>query len=249
MKIPSQRTNLHFFKKQTTDVISSHVTENDGKFDESNQLEHPQSLRILLSSAIPSQITSLDTPSLLSTSTSTSTSPSPTSSSSYGSSDIGLFINKAGDLDDHTKYNIIKNSWQPPKKFKFPFSVHKKRNKETKSYVNNNHLNNYEWLVYSDVKKELFCKYCVAFSDFCGANRNIKLEKLCTKPLITFAKLTGKDGDLQVHEKSNYHRNSVTSAEIFFKIFNDPSLSIVNLLNTDSLSVIEDNRQRLKPII
>jgi hypothetical protein len=69
------------------------------------------------------------------------------------------------------------------------------------------------------------------------------------KPLTTFARLTGKEGDLKTHENTKYHRNSVVSAERFCKVFQDPSKSIVNLLNTDRMKVIEDNRQRLRPII
>jgi hypothetical protein len=58
--------------------------------------------------------------------------------------------------------------------------------------------------------------------------------------------ITGKAGELNVHENSVYHRNS---ADRFCKVFQIPSQSIVNLLISDRMKVIEDNRQRLRPII
>jgi hypothetical protein len=85
----------------------------------------------------------------------------------------------------------------------FVFSPQKAKQKE-KSHVKYNHLNNHKFLVYYDVQKRFFCNYFVTFDDFCGANKNIKVEKLCTKPLITFSKQTGKDGDLQVHENLTF---------------------------------------------
>jgi hypothetical protein len=48
---------------------------------------------------------------------------------------------------------------------------------------------------------------------------------------------------------SLYHKNSVAAADQFCKIFENPSKSILNLLDVDRMKVIADNRQRLKPII
>ena len=168
--------------------------------------------------------------------------------SSADPNDIGRFINRIKELDDNTKFNIIKASWQPPSTFKFPYSFHWKRNQEEKRYVNQNYLNNNEWLAYSDIHKGLFCKYCVVFADFCGAGK-ARTDKFVLKPLTTFAKLTGKDGELKIHETSIYHRNSVVAADSFCTVFKDPAKSIVNLITTDRMKVIEDNRQRLRPII
>jgi hypothetical protein len=155
--------------------------------------------------------------------------PATLAYSSADPKDIGHYINRVRELDDSTKFDIIKASWQPPSTYKFAFSIHNKRNQEEKRYVNHNHLKNNEWLVYSDIYKGLFCKYCVVFAEFYGPQK-IKIEKFVLKPLTRFARLTGKEGDLKIHENTNYHRNSVVTAEGFCKVFQDPSKSIVNLL-------------------
>jgi len=132
--------------------------------------------------------------------------------------------------DDSVKYNIIKNSWQPPVNFKFPFSTHNKKNREEKRYINIKHIIQHPWLAYSDIYKGLFCKYCVPFAE----NKQISVEKFVKKPLTTFAKLTGKHGELAGHEMSVYHKNSVAAADQFCKIFENPSKSILNLLDSTS---------------
>jgi hypothetical protein len=58
--------------------------------------------------------------------------------------DIGHFIKRVSKLEDSSKFSIIKAAWQPLSTYKFPFSIHKKRNQEEKRYVNQNHLNNHE---------------------------------------------------------------------------------------------------------
>jgi hypothetical protein len=82
-----------------------------------------------------------------------------------------------------------------------------------------------ETFAYPDIHKGLFRKYCVVFADFCGAGK-ARADKFVLKPTITFAKLTGKDEELKVHETSIYHRNSVIAAESFCTVFKHPSKSI-----------------------
>ena len=45
-----------------------------------------------------------------------------------------------------------------------PHSVHMKKNNREKRYLNDSHLEKYEWLVYSGSKKGLYFKYCTLFS-------------------------------------------------------------------------------------
>ena len=53
-----------------------------------------------------------------------------------------------------------------------------------------------------------------------GGLRNTEpLKKFVTVPLITFAKLLGKDGDLEFHQINLYHKNAVLQAEEFLYHF------------------------------
>lgn len=58
-----------------------------------------------------------------------------------------------------------------------------------------------------------------------------------------------KDGDLAAHNNTLYHKNAVSSAEHFCKVYEKPGTSIINRLATDRAKNVEENRNRLKPII
>jgi hypothetical protein len=187
---------LHFFKKQKDIAVPNEETE------KSVNLDHIMDQMI---SSSASTLSEVSVPLFDRAPSSISSAPPIVS---YNPNDIGHFIFQVDNMDDVTKYNIIKSSWKPPPTFKFPFSLQKKRDTEVKRYINHNHLNCHEWLVYSDIEKGLFCKYCVVFSDFCGKNK-AKVEKFVLKPLTSFAKLTGKEGDLKIHENTLFHQNCV----------------------------------------
>lgn len=129
--------------------------------------------------------------------------------------DIGIYLSRISSIDDSTRYQLLKNHWVPEKYFEFPYSIHKKRGREERRRANQEHLEKYEWLVLSKHKMGLFCKYCAIFSSeaLVGKQHNVMPQKLVKIPLTTFAKLTGQDGDLIVHEKSKYHIESVEKGE------------------------------------
>lgn len=74
-------------------------------------------------------------------------------------------IFRINDLNGFTKFMILKHHWVLPKNYVLPFSVHNKRNREEKRRPNHQHLSSYSCLVYSDVKKGLFCINCAIFSN------------------------------------------------------------------------------------
>jgi hypothetical protein len=97
----------------------------------------------------------------------------------------------------------------------------------------------------------LFCKYCAFFATaaIAGSHKHVPLEKFVTKPLTVFAKLLGKDGDINMHEKLDYHRHAVEAGKEFLKTYYAPEHDIINRVNTQRLEQVQENRQRLKPII
>ena len=64
-------------------------------------------------------------------------------------------------------------------------------------HLNENHFRTYSWLVYSESRKGLSCKYSAIFSPFlvyCGVGKSRqKPGKLVIEPLCSFNKLTGSD--------------------------------------------------------
>lgn len=111
------------------------------------------------------------------------------------------------------------------------------------------HFEKHKWLTYSENKNGLFCKYCVLFSDKGGKDRATLLKKFVNEPLKKYAKLWGKDGDLEAHSKLQYHIECLLIAEDFKHTYQNPDKDIINIMNTERINQINENRNRLKPII
>lgn len=183
--------------------------------------------------------------------------PSPSTSSNVGTIEcsnittldvgdyVGIFVN------DLAKKNLLLYPWVPPKNYNFPYSVHNKKGKMEKRYASEKHLNNFNWLVFSDSKQGYFCKYCPFFvnAGVGGYAKNVPLIKLVSQPLNNYAKLLGEDGALLKHEKSEYHKHAVLAAKDFLKVCNNPEVDVANQVNSHRLNQINENRARLKPIL
>lgn len=160
--------------------------------------------------------------------------------------DIGTYTFK--NMSDFDRYNILKCELIPSDR-KLRFSLHKKCGKEVRCYLSSKHFKQFNWLMYSESSKGIYCKFCFVFAKFCGSHEQTKLQKLVFSPLITFSKLLGKEGDLIRHENNYYHKNSVSLAESFLRTYESPQKDIRNIINNDRLKRVQENRQRLKPII
>lgn len=163
--------------------------------------------------------------------------------------DIGNFVGIS--VDDLTLMKLLQNPWVPPPGYKFPYSTHNKKGKEEKRYAGQQHLNQFQWLVFSKAKRGFYCKFCPFFVNgtIGGHNNTILLKKLVTEPLTSFAKLLGNDGALIKHAKNDYHKEASIAAERFLTIQKNPSLEIVNQIDNNRLEQIQENRRRLKPIV
>lgn len=164
------------------------------------------------------------------------------------SDDIGHFL-KPARPDDHIKSKILEKCNIPENSFVYPFSIHLKKSKEEKRFLKRSHFEKYKWLVYSKSKNGLFCKFCVFFSNKGGKDNNVELKKLVNKPLNKYAKLLGKDGDLEKHNSNLYHLNALTSATDFLNCYKHPQREILNIVNTSRMKQVKENKERLKPII
>lgn len=163
--------------------------------------------------------------------------------------DVGNYIGKK--IDDYTKFQLLENPWIPPNNFKFPVSYHKKNEKIVKRSANLHHFEKYKWLVFSKEKNGLFCKFCPWFSKPSGEGRHgmTHLLKLVTVPITSFAKLTGKSGDLDVHNERLYHKSAVEAGKNFLTCYHNPKTDVMSQVNEKYLAEILENRARLKPIV
>lgn len=111
------------------------------------------------------------------------------SATQIGKLDIGFYIGKS--VNDMTKRNLLLNPWTPPKNYEFSYSVHLKKGKEEKRYARQSHLDSFDWLLFSDIEKGFFCKYCPFFvtGSVGGFQKNVPLQALVTKPLQAYANL------------------------------------------------------------
>ncbi|XP_050508949.1 52 kDa repressor of the inhibitor of the protein kinase-like [Diabrotica virgifera virgifera] len=159
---------------------------------------------------------------------STSTSVDNVNSSSH---DIGYYLQNISSSNDHSKYIILTQHWTPEKTYQFPTSSHIKRGREELRRVNHGHFEKYPWLVFSEFKQGLFCKYCAVFchGKKAGGQNTVPLRKLVSEPLNKYAKLSGKDGDLESHNSNEYHKKAELDSKNYIKIFENPDLKILSL--------------------
>ena len=163
--------------------------------------------------------------------------------------DIGNYIGKK--ISDCTKFQLLEKPWKPSQDFKFPFSEHIECEKKIKRFAGHQHLEKYKWLVFSQSKQGFFCKFCPWFAKPCGEDRYgaTPLTKLVTLPLISFSKLTGEKGDLEIHQSRLYHKSAVEAAKEFLISYHDSGRSVICQVDKNLLTQIQENRRRLIPII
>lgn len=145
------------------------------------------------------------------------------------------------------KKAILENHSYPPEDYVFSPSEHNRNNKARKRYPSFKHLKSYNMLVLSDLCRGLFCNYCFLFAPFTASYN--QLNTLVKKPLITFAKLDGQDGTLNMHTRNKYHHNAVKSGKIFLQTYLCPEKDIINQVCSQRVKQIKEKCERLRPII
>lgn len=91
---------------------------------------------------------------------------------------------------------------------------------------------------------------CAVFAPQNVGNNSASFSKtLITEPLTKFAKLLGKDGLLKKHSQNIYHKNSMVFVQNFMETYNETNKSIINVIDSAHCRQVEDNKNRLRPII
>lgn len=164
--------------------------------------------------------------------------------------DIGNFIDK-NEMSDFTKYSILKRC-NVLNHFTYPFSLHLKQGKQEKRFLRPNHFVILKNILGLSTRMQSLacCKYCLIFlvSTKGGRRNTQQLKNLVTEPLKNFAKLTGKDGYLEKHNNNLYHKSCIQFAIDFQKTYPNPE-TVVNILDSQRMKLVTENRERLKPII
>lgn len=100
-------------------------------------------------------------------------------------------------------------------------------------------------------QKEVYFVFTVQFliTRKLALGQIMPLKCLVSNPLIKFAKLLGKDGYLETHNKNIYHKNSIQDGKAFLNNYYNPKNEVISILNSARHQQVLENRARLKPII
>jgi Domain of unknown function (DUF4371)/hAT family C-terminal dimerisation region len=158
--------------------------------------------------------------------------------------DIGGYVECKKNLSDEEKVSILQNVWTPDLKFNFPYDNSGKYKRKFQIKW----LETFKWLAYSKLREGLFCKFCVLFLNLnqAGKGSHEKLGKLVLKPLT---KLKDALEDFRNHEKNDYHKNSLLTADNIKAILEKKQDNILVQLNSKRKDEVIKNRAKLKPII
>lgn len=102
--------------------------------------------------------------------------------------------------DNQEKLKVFQQPWMPPLSYKFPLSD--KRHLSFQRHW----IEQYSWLVYSDVVKGALCKVCVLFGRNYGGRGGQELRSLVA---ILFTNWKKAKQIFDSHSKADYHRFSV----------------------------------------
>ncbi|KAE8749577.1 hypothetical protein FOCC_FOCC003565 [Frankliniella occidentalis] len=84
-----------------------------------------------------------------------------------------------------------------------------------------------------------------------GGQKTVPLRKLVTEPLRNLKDLLGNDknSDLKKHEQHLYRRSAVEMGKDFLQTYHNPNTDVRNRLSQHRLDQINENKERLVPIV
>ncbi|XP_029342513.1 uncharacterized protein LOC115033649 [Acyrthosiphon pisum] len=157
--------------------------------------------------------------------------------------DIGNYVGfKFNKIKDDELYDILRDPWIPHENFIFPLISQGDKNRSFKLHW----INEYPWLSYSQKLGGAFCRICVLFGSDEGGRSRVKLGKLVTIPLSLYKK--AKE-NFKAHQNNDYHKNCVFKSDNFISVMNGKIQNIETTLDTAMTRKVEQNRQKLIPII
>ncbi|CAF1491778.1 unnamed protein product, partial [Didymodactylos carnosus] len=155
--------------------------------------------------------------------------------------DVGYYLFIKSQINDDLKYSLLTNHFKPDNKYKFPTLKGEDRNR----HFQLKWLTENPFLVYSPCIEGCYCINCVLFPNVFGQSLGVFVETPCFlyKHLKHYSKTVNR------HSKSQFHRGSTMCADNFRRTFEQPSLSIVSLIDKERFELIERNKAVLLSII
>lgn len=154
-----------------------------------------------------------------------------------GNADIVTYTTNRPNLNLIATFDSI---WAPDTKFIFPSSVHRNLKFQL------SWLHRFSWLSYSKAAQGAFCKVCVLFGKKVGGVGDQNLGSFVTKPYTDWKKAIEK---CQTHSSKTYHCNAVVQMELRRVVEQGKQLPVNLQINEQNKKIIEENKNKLRPII
>lgn len=155
--------------------------------------------------------------------------------------DLGNYLRApVNKIDRETKVQLLKTPWVPDSNYVFPSSG--KRNLKFQIQW----LSRFKWLTYTKIDGAL-CKYCVLFaSETAGKGGHQQLKSLVREPFNNW-----KDAleIFKAHENNAYHKECMITGSNFLSTSLNPNRDIQNVIDSSRLKQIQENRDKLHPIV
>jgi len=153
--------------------------------------------------------------------------------------DVGIYLGNPP-TDNEKKFKVFQNPWMPPASYKFPVS-----DKRRLSFQRH-WMEQYSWLVFSDVAKGALCKVCVLFGRNHGGRGGQELRSLVATPFINWKKAKQI---FDSHSKADYHMLSVEKAQGFMTVITGKTTDIIASINSENKKQADENRKKLISIV
>ena len=150
-------------------------------------------------------------------------------------------------LTDQDKYFLLTSHFTPDATYKFPLVSHGRQNRS----FQHRWLSQYNGLVYSELDKGGYCKYCVLFGQAPSSVSNLT-GVLITRPLTNLQKASEKLREhftgVGTHAARKYHLAAVEKAMHFRSVVEKKQLPVDQQLSKVRTERIAENREKLKSI-
>ena len=162
--------------------------------------------------------------------------------SSSDNFDIGFFCKDAAKLNNSDKFDLIQHMWKPEKNFNFPTSTESKKQRKFQY----GWLEEFSWLVYSQVLNGCFCLPCLLFGKRSGHNSS-KGKKLLNDPITYWTSALSRFRDHAC--TSTTHRNAVLDMLQFVNSMTNKSMPINHIMGKQVSETVARNRKIIASIL
>jgi len=152
--------------------------------------------------------------------------------------DLGHFIETYSQISEDKKFDLLTNPWMPSKHYNFKNDV-----EDSKRPFLFKWFSQYPWLVYSELLKGALCLTCVLFRP--RVTHGSCFGSFITSSFVNHKKFIEKANQ---HEKNKWHIESFIRSKDF-KDMKKTNCGIDQVLDSCYKNKIEQNRNKLKPII